>query len=319
MSTTEKLKGALGVTRTQSTPATQTKVPAGAIGVVLSNDFQKQLAMALPRTMTADRFTRIVATEWKKNPDLRKCNPVTVLSSVLLSAQLGLEPGSALGQSYLLPCKNKTGMECQLIIGYRGMLSLARRSGEIISINAYAVHQEDDFHYELGLHPDIHHVPNQEKAEPGPLTHVYAVAALKDGGLQFEVMTRAEVEKVRRFSKGSSSAYSPWNTHFEEMAKKTVIRRLFKYLPVSAEALWATSVDEKAERGETVTAQEVINMGYIETGTEMHAPEQIEMEETDTTVVDPVSDKQTEQAPSGTTSAGESGRLNWDDVEPAKL
>lgn len=304
MSTTDKLNGALGVSK-PSTAVQKKAAPAGAIGVVLSEGFQKQLAMALPRAMSADRFTRIIATEWKKNPELKKCNPVTVLSSILLSAQLGLEPGSALGQSYLLPYKNKGGMDCQLIIGYRGMLSLARRSGEIISINAYSVHEGDDFHYELGLHPDIHHVPNQETAEPGPLTHVYAVAVLRDGGVQFEVMTRAEVERVKKSSKGASSAYSPWNTHFEEMAKKTIIRRLFKYLPVSAEALWATNADEKAERGEAVTSQDVIDMGYIETGAEIQPPEPIGHEpdhEQDTIESDP---QQGEPIP-------------WDSVAPKK-
>jgi phage RecT family recombinase len=112
--------------------------------------------------------------------------------------------------------------ECQLIIGYRGMIDLARRSGQIVSLSARTVHEKDHFTYRYGLDETVEHVP--ANGERGQLTYVYAVAKLKDGGVQFEVMSRNEIDKVRAQSKAKDSG--PWVTHFEEMAKKTAIRRL---------------------------------------------------------------------------------------------
>lgn len=172
------------------------------------------------------------------------------------SAQLGLEPGSALGQAYLVPYGN----QCQLILGYRGMIDLARRSGQVLSLNAYAVREGDEFNYQLGLHPDIHHVPSCEADRvKKPITFVYAVATLRGGGYQFEVMSRAEVEAVKAKAKSKNI----WNNYFEEMAKKTVIRRLFKYLPVSIEALQITNVDAKREAGEEVKPEDVIDINAV--------------------------------------------------------
>lgn len=131
----------------------------------------------------------------------------------------------------------------QLIIGYRGMIDLARRSNQIISISARTVRQGDSFHFEYGLNENLTHVPGEN--EDSPITHVYAVARLKDGGVQFEVMTHNQIEKVRASSKAGQNG--PWVSHWEEMAKKTVIRRLFKYLPVSIEMQKAVILDEKAE------------------------------------------------------------------------
>ncbi len=122
------------------------------------------------------------------------------------------------------------------------MIDLARRSGQIVSLNAYCVYQKDDFKYTLGLDPNIVHAPSDE-ADRGPVTHVYAVAKLVGGGVQFEVMSRPEIEKIRGQSKAGKS--EPWVSHWEEMAKKSVIRRLFKYLPVSIDAVRAVEVDEK--------------------------------------------------------------------------
>lgn len=251
----------------QTAPAVP--IRAQTLAQVISGDtFKKQLALALPKTMTAERMSRIVLTEMKRTPALAKCSPATFYGAVLQCAQLGLEPGSALGQAYLVPFgsgKDDQGRSnCQLIIGYRGMIDLARRSGQIQSINAYPVYEKDEFSYELGLHPDIKHKPSSE-ADRGKLIYVYAVANLMGGGVQFEVMSEAEVRKVQASSKAGKSG--PWTSHFESMAKKTVIRRLFKYLPVSIEAARAVEVDEKADRGEAVTEEDVWDAEYIDHGT----------------------------------------------------
>lgn len=271
MSTTDQLKQqiapATAAAQQQTAVVQAAKQPTTLLGVVRSPSFQKQMALAMPKSMTPDRLTRIVMTECRKTPALMKCAPESFYGAVLQCAALGLEPGSALGHCYLLPFgngKDKSGRpNAQLIIGYRGMIDLARRSGQIVSLQAWTVHAQDTFNYQLGLNPDIEHVP-ASVADRGPVTHVYAVAKLKGGGVQFEVMSRAEIEKVRASSKAGNSG--PWSSHWDEMAKKTVIRRLFKYLPVSIEAVRAVEIDEKTDRGEATTDQDFLDAEFIEKG-----------------------------------------------------
>jgi len=230
---------------------------------------KQQIALALPKHMTADRLARIALTEVRKTPKLAQCDQTSFLGAIMQLASLGLEPGGALGHAYLLPFDKRqkvggqwkvTGTDVQLIVGYRGMIDLARRSGQIVSLEARTVHARDHFEVELGLDSRIVHKPDWTAADRGPMTFVYAVAKLRDGGVQFEVMSRAEIEGIRNASQGYKSAVataernnkepdSPWHKHFDEMAKKTVIRRLFKYLPVSIEIQRAVGLDEQAEAG----------------------------------------------------------------------
>lgn len=255
MSTTDQLAAVVNPTTTAPVAKPKTKAPI-IVQQVLSDQFKKQLALAVPKHLNADRMARIAATEVRKNKALLNTEPTSFLGSVMQAAQLGLEPGSALGQAYLVPYGN----QCQLIIGYKGMIDLARRSGQVLSLNAYAVREGDDFNFQLGLKPDIHHVPSLEADRiKKPITYVYAVATLKGGGYQFEVMSRAEIEAVKAKAKSNKI----WNSYPEEMAKKTVIRRLFKYLPVSIEALEITNADAKREAGEKVEPDDVINIEAV--------------------------------------------------------
>lgn len=271
MSTTDQLKQqiapATAAAQQQTAVVQAAKQPTTLLGMVRSPAFQKQMALAMPKSMTPDRLTRIVMTECRKTPELLKCSPESFYGAVLQCAALGLEPGSALGHCYLLPFGNgrdeQNRKNAQLIIGYRGMIDLARRSGQIVSLQAYCVHEQDTFNYKLGLDPDIEHIP-ASVADRGKVTHVYAVAKLKGGGVQFEVMSRAEIEKARASSKSGNSV--PWSNHWDEMAKKTVIRRLFKYLPVSIEAVRAVEIDEKTDRGEATTDQDFLDAEFIEKG-----------------------------------------------------
>jgi recombination protein RecT len=200
-------------------------------------------------------MARIALTECRKTPALMKCDPATLFGAVIQCAQLGLEPGGAMGHCYLLPFENrkKGTTDVQFIIGYRGMLDLARRSGQIVSISAREVCENDKFAYRYGVDETIEHVPAE--GDRGELTHVYAVAKLKDGGVQFEVLTRLQIEQIRNESQGYKTAKrydradTPWIAHFVEMAKKTAIRRLFKYLPVSIEVQRAVGLDEAGEAG----------------------------------------------------------------------
>lgn len=260
---------ALKAAATGTAVATTADKPKTIAGLLTDPAIKQQMAMALPKHMTADRLARIALTEVRKNPKLAQCDQTSFLGAIMQLASLGLEPGGALGHAYLLPFDKRqkvgsqwktVGTDVQLIIGYRGMIDLARRSGQIVSLEARTVHARDHFEVELGLDSRIVHKPDWTAADRGPMTFVYAVAKLRDGGVQFEVMSRAEIEGIRNASQGYKSAIataernnkepdSPWHKHFDEMAKKTVIRRLFKYLPVSIEIQRAVGLDEQAEAG----------------------------------------------------------------------
>ncbi|HAH7828598.1 recombination protein RecT [Escherichia coli] len=239
--------------KTQGNRASAAVKNESVIHMLNRPSMKKQLAVALPRHMTADRMIRIAMTEIRKVPELAECDEMSFISAIVQCSQLGLEPGSALGHAYLLPfCNGKakdSKKNVQLIVGYRGMIDLARRSGQITSLSARVVREGDEFSYELGLDEKLVHRPGEN--EDAPITHVYAVAKLKGGGAQFEVMTKKQVEKVRdTHSKAAKNAASKggvsiWEKHFEDMAQKTVIRKLFKYLPVSIEIQRAVSMDEK--------------------------------------------------------------------------
>jgi recombination protein RecT len=242
------------------TAVAEHKTPVDKVAHMLASpNMQAQIKAALPRHMTPERLARIVTTEIRKVPKLAECTPVSFFGAVIQCAQLGLEPGNALGHAYLLPydknTKDASGnwskiQEVQLIIGYRGMIDLARRSGQIISIDARAVYEGDTFACRLGLDPHIDHEPdwnNPNRSNPESLRFVYSVAKLKDGGIQFDVMSRIEIEAVRQRSKAKDNG--PWKTDFTAMALKTVVRRLFKFLPVSIEMQTAVGLDERAEAG----------------------------------------------------------------------
>ncbi|WP_070988442.1 recombination protein RecT [Halofilum ochraceum] len=248
---TETLDNLRGQAGGQSQPPAQK-----GINYFLKNN-QAEIKRALPRHMDADRMARIAMTEMRRTPDLLNADPKTLFGAVIQASQLGLEPGGALGHCYLLPFVENRGKRneqttVQLIIGYRGMIDLARRSGQIVSLRARAVYEQDEFHYEFGLREDLTHKP-YEGENAGELTHVYAVAELKDGGVQFEVLPIAKIEAIRKSRKGAKAKAAdergPWSTHYAEMAKKSAIRALFKYLPVSVELQRAVAIDEQGDAG----------------------------------------------------------------------
>lgn len=233
------------ITKAAEQAATPAQVTPKARITQLLSDNKAAIGLSLPRSMDADRFSRLLLTAVNTNPDLLGCDPKSFLAAGVQAAQLGLEPNDARGLAYLIPFRDKGVSKVQLIIGYRGMIDLARRSGMVSSINAFAVYEGDHFRYELGLNPSIEHVPSPDCDEdPAKLTHVYAVAKVQ-GEPQFVVLTRKQVDKVRASSRGAQSQYSPWTSHFAEMALKTAIRRLAKYLPQSVEVANAIESDER--------------------------------------------------------------------------
>lgn len=194
------------------------------------------IAQLIPKHLNADRLMKVALNCVGKTPDLQKCSPVSLLQCIITAAELGLEPGGALGHAYLVPF----GSTATLIIGYRGFIQLMRNSRQLASIRAVVVHEKDLFKMREGIEQSIKHEPFLD-GEPGPLKYVYCVVKLKDGSIQVEVMTRAQVEAIR--ARARSGNNGPWKTDYEEMAKKTVVRRIAKYVPMSAEVERAFDVD----------------------------------------------------------------------------
>lgn len=211
---------------------------------------EPQIAKALPSVITPERFTRMVFSALSSNPKLQQCDAKTFLGAMMQAAQLGLEPNTPLGQAYLIPYKKV----CQFQIGYKGLIDLAYRSGEFASISAQTVYENDEFNYELGLHADLTHKPAMSnRGEP---IAYYAVFKLISGGFGFEVMSREDAEKHgRKFSKSYND--SPWQTNFDEMAKKTVLKKALKYAPLKTEFARGVVSDETVKTDITEDMTEI--------------------------------------------------------------
>lgn len=212
---------------------------------------RQQLAMVAANNLQPERMMRVMANAIRTTPKLAECEPMSFLGAMMQSASLGLEANSPLGHCYLIPFKNnrKNVTEVQLVIGYKGYIDLARRSGHITSLSAN-IHYSDDelWEYEEGTESRLRHRPGPRE---GQKLHAYAIAKFKDGGHAYVVLPWAEVIKTRDGSQNWQSAVkfgatkrNPWHTHEDEMAKKTAIRRLMKYLPLSIEAATAVQLDE---------------------------------------------------------------------------
>lgn len=235
--------------RIQNSISTRDAVPAST-GKRTITDFIKlmepEIKKALPSVITPERFTRITLSALSANPELQLTTPQSFLGAMMTAAQLGVEPNTPLGQAYLIPYKdNKRGItECQFQLGYKGLIDLAYRSGEVSIIQAHVVYENDEFEYELGLEPKLHHIP--AKSNRGEPVYFYAMFRMKDGvGYGFEVMSIDDVRAhAQRFSKAYSSSFSPWRSNFEEMAKKTVLKRVLKYAPLKSDFVRGVVQDE---------------------------------------------------------------------------
>lgn len=202
-----------------------------------------QIEKALPSVLTGERFSRMILTAMSTNPQLTECTPNSFLGAMMQAAQLGVEPNTPLGQAYLIPYRNHGQLECQFQIGYHGMIDLAYRSGEIISISAHEVCENDDFEYELGLNEKLRHKPAIK--DRGAVILYYAVFRTKAGGSGFAVMSVEDIKNhSKKYSKAAGSSYSPWSTNFDAMAKKTVIKQALKYAPIKTEFVRAIASDE---------------------------------------------------------------------------
>lgn len=199
--------------------------------------YQAEFAKALPSVLTPERFTRMALTAMTKTPKLAQCTPASFMAAILEAAQLGLEPNTPLGQAYLIPYGNS----CQFQIGYKGLIDLAHRSGELKSVEAHEVYENDLFEFELGLEPKLVHKPAMKNR--GEIIWYYAVYHLVNGGYGFEVMSREDIEKhAMKYSKTFKNG--PWQTDFDAMAKKTVLKKALKYAPLKSDFVRGVAVDE---------------------------------------------------------------------------
>lgn len=221
----------------------------------LLNQKKGELSKMLPKTLSIDRLLKVAQIAATTTPALAKCDVPSLVGAIGQCAQMGLEPNTVLGHAYLVPFNTKrkdaNGNErwvnsVQVIIGYKGLIDLARRSGQIVSIAAHEVCENDHFELVYGLDEKLNHRPAME--ERGEVVGFYAVAKLKDGGHSFEFMSVHQVREIMSATQ-SKGKYGPWKEHFIEMGRKTVIRRLAKYLPLSIEFQTAVVLDNQAEAG----------------------------------------------------------------------
>jgi len=235
MATAETLKeGLKNKAKNELTPAEQKQLRV----VSRINSMKSMMTEALPKYITADRMARVCLTNFRLNPKLFECSESSIIGAVLQSAQLGLEP--ILGYSYLIPYGN----ECQFQIGYKGLIQLFYRSENSLSLEARVVYENDKFEYEFGLDSKLVHIPAEK--DRGKAKGYYAVAKLKNGVNSFEYMSLSDVEKhSERYSQAVKKGWtSPWKTDFDQMALKTVIKRVLKYMPLSVELQKALDSDE---------------------------------------------------------------------------
>lgn len=202
---------------------------------------ESEIAKALPAVITPERFTRMTLSAISVNPKLAECTPKSFLGAMMTAAQLGVEPNTALGQAYLIPFRNHGTMECQFQLGYKGLIDLAYRSGEVSIIQAHVVCENDEFSYELGMDPQLKHKPATKNR--GKAIAYYAMFKTKDGGYGFEVMSMEDIqEHAKKYSKSYGSG--PWQTNFDEMAKKTVLKKVLKYAPLKSDFVRDVTQDE---------------------------------------------------------------------------
>lgn len=232
----------------------------------LAKQFQAMKSL-VPKHVTPERLARVGLQALSRNPKLMECTPESIIGAIMNCATMGLEP-NLIGHAYLVPFwNNKTKkMEAQFQIGYKGYIDLVRRTGEVSRIYAYEVRENDEFSYELGVNATLTHKPLM-KGDRGDVIAYYSVYHLKDGGYGFHVMSKDEaMQHAMRFSKSQKDGklFGPWQDNFDEMAKKTAIRMMIKYMPISIESQEIQNIMEGISRDEKVVTVKKDNTGVTD-------------------------------------------------------
>lgn len=210
--------------------------------------FKQAIGQILPRHITPDRMARAAIAALTKTPKLSRCTPESFTSCMMTLSQLGLEPDGR--RAYLIPYENtKAGtVECTLMLDYKGIVSLVMRTGIVSNIHADVVCENDIFEYDLG---EIKKHSIDFRKPRGSVYAVYCIVTFKDGSKKAEAMSSIDIEAVRRKSPSGNSI--PWKDHWNEMAKKTVFKRLSKWIPLEG------AEPEKVDDYERVNAAIVID------------------------------------------------------------
>ena len=189
----------------------------------------------LPAHLTANRLFKVISSATSRNPKLLNCTIPSIVKSVMQAAELGLEIGGLLGHVYLVPYNNRNAgtTEAQAIVGYQGLLMLARNSGEIENISAHVIYKSDIAHINVADAIIKHEMNLEGNRDNENILAAYCMVHLKGGGRHLEVMTKGDIEKIRKRSKSGNDG--PWVTDYSEMARKTVTRRACKWIPRSSE------------------------------------------------------------------------------------
>lgn len=235
VATTTEKKGTLGEWLKERKEALNSALPVGTVNV---DRFMQSAALAITNP---------------KMPNLRVCSKESIFRSLKEAASYGLELNGTLGQAYLIPYNEKVNgkyeMTCHFQMGYKGLIALARRSNTIKTIAAEPVHENDIFEVQLGMGRSLSHKIDIMK-ERGDIIGYYCLVELCNGGSQFKVMSKKDVENHRnKFSKAydAKDPNNIWNKNFDAMALKTVVIQALKLCPISIEAMDAVLNDERAD------------------------------------------------------------------------
>lgn len=210
-----------------------------SVANVITN-YKPLIQQALPKHLTAERFSRLALTTLRKTPKLQQCNPESFVGALLNAAALGLEP-DVNGEAYLIPY----GREVQMQIGYQGLAKLFWQSPLAERLDSHYVCENDEFAYSLGLAPTLHHVPAQ--GDRGQLTHVYAVVGVKGREPWFTVLTVDQIAKLRRVSRAEVTGEKKRDVADPEhwMSRKTAVKQALKLAPKATELARSYEVDEQ--------------------------------------------------------------------------
>lgn len=228
-------------------PGTLAGLKATELAAVFDS-MKGQIAQALPKHLSAERMIQMAASVVSRNTRIAECKAASIIGSIMQASILGFSPIEALGECFFVPYKTHTGdYECRFQIGYKGYIKLARRSRQISTIYAEVVYKDDTFHYELGLEPKLIHQPDLA-AEPDDrnIIYAYAVAHYRDGGYNFVVLTRKQIESLRQRSPSQRKGLDgPWATDYAAMSRAKAIKQLAKYLPLEESFFMADASDEQ--------------------------------------------------------------------------
>lgn len=234
-----------------TTDLSQTIATAQAPGRRTAHDLvesmRSEFVKALPATVSIDHFMRLALTELRTNPVLGTCTAESLLGALMVSARTGLEVGGPLGEFYLTPRRVKGEMTVVPIIGYRGLLKLARNTGTVGTIDAELVRDGDHFAmgFDLAKGGKFIEWHPADYLDTRPVIGVLAHAEIIGGGTQYRYLP---IEKVmERKARGSAGDKGPWASDYEAMVRKTGLRHLSSVLPQSTALATALKADEEVQ------------------------------------------------------------------------